>query len=230
MQEEEKKLEEAALPGEEAGTPAEDIAEIKEKETAPATGDEEEEFEKLFTVDFNISAEELYNFQLVMGGEQIEKNKKRSKIISIVEIGLGVLYMGAILFGQVVNGPFQYLLVVALLSLGVYGLVYYKYFFYSALRKNVNKQHGKVPYFNSQIQLDIYPNKCVECFQDRKTPNYWRNIQGIIAGRDAFYIQLDNKHCLLVPKRCAGSELEPFLREMCDNFEKSWKEAPGNAG
>lgn len=223
MQEEEKQQEEA-LSEEETVTETE-TEETAALEESGGDGDEEEEFEKLFSVEFNISPEELYNFQLVMGGEQIEKNKKRSKIVSIVEIVLGVLYLGAIIIGQVVNGPFQYLLTAALIALGVYGLLYYKYFFYSSLRKNVNKQHGKVPYFNSQVRLDIYPNKCVECFQERETPNFWRNIQGVINGQDAFYIQLDNKHCLLIPKRCAGTELEPFLRGICESFEKQWKEA-----
>lgn len=209
---------------EEDVSPASADSEGAEKET-PDEDETEEELPKLFTVSFNINADELYNFQLAMGGEQIEKNKKRSKVISVAEIVLGVMYFGAILLGKVPAGMFQYLLTVALVALGVYGLVYYKYFFYQSLRKSVNKQHGKVPYFNSEIQLDIYPNKCVEHFGEKKTENFWRNIYGVMSSQDAYYIQLDTKHCLLVPKRCAGEELGPYLRKMCEDFEKNWKES-----
>lgn len=226
---EEPALEETAIEAVEADEP--DKADETEPATETATeedgeedGEEDDNFEKLFSVPFNINVDELYHFQLSMARAQIEKNKKRSKIISIVEIALGVIYLGSIMAGMVMNGPLQYALTLALIALGVYGLLYYKYFFEKSLRRNVEKQHGKIPYFNSEIVMDIYPNKCVECFQDRETPNYWHKIQGVISSSDAYYIQLDAKRCLLIPKRCAGSQLEPFLRKMCDDFEKRWTE------
>lgn len=187
--------------------------------------EEEDDTEKLFDVNFDIRPEELYHFQLNMGAQQIEKNRRNSRIVSIVEIVLGIVYLGAIIMGKVPAGIFQLILTVILLGMGVYGLVYYKYFFYSSLRKSVEKQHKKVPYFNAGICLEIYPNKCVEVFEDKRTPNYWRNILGVMAAEDALYIRLDKQHCLLIPKRCAGAELEPFLRKMCGDFEKEWKDA-----
>lgn len=212
-------------PPEEAKAPEPQDEAVESGEADETGSDEEEDVEKLFEVDFDISSDELYNFQLNMGAQQIEKNKRNSRIVSIIEIVLGFIYMGAIFAGKVPAAMFQVVLTVILLGMGAYGLVYYKYFFYSSLRKSVEKQHKKVPYFNGKICLEIYPNKCVEVFQDKRNPNYWRKIIGVTSAADALYIRLDKQHCMLIPKRCAGTELEPFLRKMCADFEKEWKDA-----
>lgn len=229
-------MEEEKIPLEGAGDGTEEAKgtealEGQEKENQEEQQEEEEpqesqddSYEKLFTVNFNINAEELYQFQIRMAGDQIEKNKKRSKLVSVIEIGLGLVYLIAMLMGKGPKSMIQVALIVAIIGMGIYGLVYYKYFFYQSLRKSVEKQHDRASYFKSDIALDIYPNRCVERFGEQETPNYWHNMLGVINTPDAYYIRLDDKHCLLVPKRCAGEELEPFLRKICGDFEKEWRE------
>ena len=87
MEEEKKPLEEAV----------EEIKETEETESIESQEEQEDSYEKLFTVNFNINAEELYQFQIRMAGDQIEKNKKRSKLVSVIEIGLGLVYLIAML-------------------------------------------------------------------------------------------------------------------------------------
>ncbi len=216
-------MEEEKMPLEESRNGAE---EAKETEALEKQEEEtqEDSYEKLFTVNFNINAEELYQFQIRMAGDQIEKNKKRSKLVSVIEIGLGLVYLVAMLMGKGPRSFIQIALIVAIIGMGVYGLIYYKYFFYQSLRKSVEKQHARASYFKSDIALDVYPNRCVERFGEQETPNYWHNMLGVINSPDAYYIRLDSKHCLLIPKRCAGEELEPFLRKICEDFEKEWRE------
>lgn len=220
MEEEKKPLEEAV----EEIKETEETESIESQEEQEDQEDQEDSYEKLFTVNFNINAEELYQFQIRMAGDQIEKNKKRSKLVSVIEIGLGLVYLIAMLMGKGPRSFIQIALIVAIIGMGVYGLVYYKYFFYQSLRKGVEKQHSKTAYFQNEIALDVYPNRCVERFGEKETPNYWHNMLGVINSPDAYYIRLDTKHCLLIPKRCAGEELEPFLRKICEDFEKGWKE------
>lgn len=202
-----------------------DERDIEDTEASDDDDEDGEDDEPLqFSMPFTIEAEELYQFQLDMGKEQIAKNQKRSKYVSIAEIALGIFYFGAILAGKIANGAMQYILAAALVGLGVYGFIYFKYRFYPSLRKSVLRQHSKTPYFQSEIVLDFYETKCVERACGKDTANYWRNLHGVMESAQSYYLQLDKNRCLLIPKRCAVPELEPFLREMCERFEKDWKQ------
>lgn len=190
-------------------------------------GEEQLPSERLLSLHFNINVEELFHFQLIMNEKQLKKNKKRSTMISIVEIVISILYIVTMLIaGNGTTG--QFLISVALTGFGVYGLLYYRYFFLNSLRKKTANQHRKVPYLQSEIRLDIYNNKCVECWGDQKNEVLWKNIYGVREVPDAFYLLMEEKRGLLLPKRRLADQearTREVLKEMCALYGKQWDES-----
>lgn len=189
--------------------------------------EEEADLKCQIKLNYRITVDQFFNFQMNTSRTQVEKNKKRSVIISLVEIGFGLLYLAMLLLQYTDGSIWMYLVCLALIGVGSYSFFFYRYSYEKQLYKSVEKQHAGLEYFQNEIRLELFPNKCVERSGKMVKKTYWRNMWGVMHPGDAFYIMLDEKSCLLVPKEPLGekaAEVEKFLRDICERFEKKWKE------
>lgn len=202
-----------------------DQLEEKEDEDAGEQQSNEPALEKEFTLNYRISPDDLYEFHLEMGRDQVVKNGKRTKIMGWIEVAFG----GAYLISLLISGaamPVQYLLSLLLMGMGVYGITFYKTRFYKNLRKATDRQHNKTPYFQNDIVVDFYPNKCTEHVGGDGTKGkdtFWREIDGVRETKRSYIIDLGQKRCLLLPKEGLGEQaahVDAFFTRVCENYEK----------
>lgn len=196
-----------------------------EKQEEIVNGEQEKEQPKEFTLVYRISEEELYRFHTWISRDQLEKGRKRGKIMALIELVFGAAYLVSILVTGQSSTLINFLLAALLMGMGVFGLMFQKYGFEKQLHKAVSREHQKNPYFQNDIVVDFYPDKCVERMGEKSQNTFWKDIQAVFSGDWAQIISMEGKRCLLIPTGGLGEEktemLKAYFHRICQEFEKS---------
>lgn len=178
----------------------------------------------LFSLRYRIPVEEYYQFHLMMGAESANKNRKRTSLLGWVEVGVGVMLIGAMAFNKTDAGVFYFVLAAIMILMGLYGAFYYKLIYPRSLHKAVTKQYKNTPYLLSEIQVDFYPNRCVEHVGEKAADNFWHTIKDLRETPALFLIMLAERRCLLIPKTQLSDDdkqrMDDLFTLIHENYEK----------
>lgn len=178
----------------------------------------------LFSLKFRIPLEDYIQFHLVMGAESVKKGRKKTVLIGWVELVFGVVFLAALLAQQIEGSGFFYVVVAIMILMGLYSILYYRYFYKKSLRRVLTKQHAATPYLQSDILLDFYEDKLTEHVGEQKADTPWESIHEIKSTDSLFLVMLDTKRCLLIPKDQLSPEelekLETLLEDVSKKYRK----------
>lgn len=178
----------------------------------------------LFSLKFRIPLEDYIQFHLVMGAESVKKGRKKTVLIGWVELVFGVAFLLALLAQQIEGSGFFYVVVAIMILMGLYSILYYRYFYKKSLRRVLTKQHAATPYLQSDILLDFYEDKLTEHVGEQKADTPWESIREIKSTDSLFLVMLDTKRCLLIPKDQLSPEelekLETLLEDVSKKYRK----------
>lgn len=188
-----------------------------------AAQSEDPKHKKLFTLSFCLPLEDYIDFYRLMSAENVQKGRKKMTIVGIVGIGVGLILVLSAVLGYTHATPVSWFLLAIIFLFGFRCLFYYKFFYEKALVKAVTREYNKYSHLRERMQIDFYPNKCVEHIQNQEVETYWHTIHSVKESVGLFMIMLEPRRCLLIPKSQIKPQLdalEKFIGEICENYEK----------
>lgn len=195
---------------------------MEEKEIVETT-EQEQALPKLFTLCFRIPMEDYYNFHVIMGTENAKKSKRKTVLLGWVELIFGLGFLVSLLTTQTQGGLFYYFLIAVMIVMGLYGILFYRFFYPRSMRRAVTRQYEKTPYLQNEVEIDFYANRLIEHVQDKEAVTFWHSIKELRETDALYMVMIENNRCLLIPKSQVGEQkeaLESLLRDVCANFEK----------
>ncbi|MEM1486072.1 YcxB family protein [Oscillospiraceae bacterium PP1C4] len=182
-----------------------------------------QEYEKLFTLRFLIPLADYIQFHMLMGAQAIEKSRRKATIIGWAEFGLGIIFLLALFVTGRQVTMYYYVMIAILIFIGLYGIVFYRFFYEKMINKTITKQYKKTTYLQNELVVDFYPNKYVEHTGGKEFETYWHSIKEVRVSDALYMIMEEERRCLLIPKASIPEHqeaLDALLHQVCANFEK----------
>lgn len=171
---------------------------------------------------YQISREDYLDFNFSLADEDFHKQRRRSTLMGMVELVIGVLFLVVLLAQGGTNNFALYLILdILLLLFGAYSVVFYKLIFPKQLNKAANKQYDKNEYLHNTIELDLYEDRLLERSGDYENMMGWDEIYGFKETENLLMVMLTQKRCILIPKgQVAGQEdwIRGFFAQKAEEF------------
>ena len=215
----------AGQTGEQADSEAQEEAdsESEEEEDDEENDSLPEDLKKYLKLVYRVPLDVYVDFNRIFMVQNVKKAKKRTIILGVIEVIMGVAFLIAMLMGKVHSGLIYYVITFLLIAMGLYGMLYYKLLFEKSLRKTVKKHYEQNDYFQHDVIVKLYPNRFIEQSGEYKNVVYWYNIHEIREAENMFMIVFGDHRCLLIPKSEIPGQLQELnqrLEKVCTDFEK----------
>lgn len=176
----------------------------------------------LFSLTYRIPLEDFIQFHLIMTADAVKKGKKKTAVIGWIEFLFAIGFLVALLTKQIEGHLFLYILVTVMILLGLYSILFYRFFYQKSVRRVLTKQHASTRYLQSDILLDFYDEKITEHVDDKQADTPWETIREFKTSDTLFLLMLDEKRCLLIPKNQLTEQEKEKLEQLLDKVSKNY--------
>ncbi|WP_040195456.1 YcxB family protein [Candidatus Soleaferrea massiliensis] len=178
-----------------------------------------------FDLCFRVTLDNYIKFNLLLTKDTVDRAKKRNRIVGVLEILVGVVFLVISLLQENLQGEWLFTAISAIIIvIGVISLIYYPYIFPGQMRKAGKKHYMKSRYLQSEIRIQISDSFFREISLGNQTDIYWEEIQGIKDADTMYLIVLEEKRCIIIPKKAFDEsslqEFEEFLESMMKRYDK----------
>ena len=166
----------------------------------------------LFTIRQRIDEQTYEDFNFLMVEDMVKNKKRQVKVLGIIEIVIGVLFLLVTLFSQERANWVYSLLAAVLILLGIYGMLFYRYVFPSRLKKAAKKQYAGNPYLQNEVEFRFYEDAFREISAETDNTVDWEEVQRILYTDHLIVLMLANRRCVIIPRTSIRNFDTEFLK------------------
>ena len=172
----------------------------------------------IYDLVYRITESDYEAFNLALIKKEVEKRKKRSRVLGIFEVIVGVLMLVSMLTAQAKSETLYYVLDILLILMGTYSLSFYKFIFPKKLKKASSKNYASNPYLNNDVHVTIYDDSVHEHSFEVDNIVEWDEFSKIQLTSTLLMLILKNNKCIIIPLREIDNvdKLDSFLTGIHD--------------
>ena len=166
----------------------------------------------LFTIRQRIDEQTYEDFNFLMVEDMVKNKKRQVKVLGIIEIVIGVLFLLVTLFSQERANWVYSLLAAVLILLGIYGMLFYRYVFPGRLKKAAKKQYAGNPYLQNEVEFRFFEDAFREISAETDNTVDWEEVQRILYTDHLIVLMLANRRCVIIPRTSIRNFDTEFLK------------------
>jgi len=182
----------------------------------------------LQTIEYKITLEQFLDFNRSVAEENYHTQKRKSVVMGIIEIIVGLLFIAVLLTQKrVVEHLNLFILLGSLLVFfGAYSVIFYKLIFPKQLTSSATKQYNKSEYLRGEILVKFYGDRLFEQSGTYSDSINWENTEGFRETPTLLQVMLKDTRCILIPKtQVLGqvNELKELFQKISDVYNLPYK-------
>ncbi len=155
----------------------------------------------IYDLVYRITPEDYEEFNFSLVKSELEKRRKRSRMLGTLEVVVGGLMLVSMLTAKAESQAIYYILDVLLIIMGIYSLSFYKYIFPKKLKKAAAKNYSGNQYLNNDIHIKIYEDCVHEQSYEIDNTVSWDDFSRIQMSGSQLTMVLKSNKCIIVPLR-----------------------------
>lgn len=189
--------------------------------------------EALFTLKHQIDFDSYLEFNHLMVEDMAAVKKKRTMIMGLIELVVGLLFLcGSLFTGQKTSWLYP-ILAVVLVVMGSYGLLFYRFIFPAQLKKAAGKQYQKNEYLQHEVELHFFEDNFREIAAGTDNIVEWSEVERVKYTDSLIVMILSSQRCVIIPKtsiRNFDTDFLKYLERQIQRYEITAVHREKNAG
>lgn len=187
-----------------------------------------EDQQPLQSIEYTITLDQFLDFNRSVAEENYHVQRKKSVIMGIIEICVGLLFIIVLLAqkSKVENIGLFLLLGTLLACFGAYSVIFYKVIFPRQLVSSASKQYQKSEYLRGNILVEFYNDRLFEQSGTYSDSINWEETEGFRETPTLLQVMLKDTRCILIPKtQVLGqvNELKELFQKLSEVYSLPYK-------